>query len=468
MSTTASHHQSIAEILADFIAQTRFADLPDVVVTKAKHHILDTIGCSLGACEEKQATTLLEIIKVQGGEPQSSVYGQGFKTSVMNAALLNATQGHIFDFDDDHREGTMHPSVAVLPAVLALGEHRNATGKDVLRAYVLGVETMIRIGEAFLGKSYYQGFHPTGTCGVFGAAAGCAALLNLDALRIVSALGIAGSFAAGTLEWRTEGSWQKPLQAGHPAMHGVLAAFLAADGFIGARTIFDGPDGVIRAFSHKDTYDYRRVTHALGGTWEFLDTSIKIHACCRFGAPVADCALDLYRQGVHPDMVDKIIAKVSDFSIRVLCNPPEQKYRPQTHVDAQFSLPYTIAVALHKNQAGVNEFKKQARYDPQILALAEKVIWELDPAAEAVYPKAYPATLVATLKDGKTYTAQVEFPRGDPENPASGEEIIQKFEALTRDRTDDSTQSSIRDLVEHFEDVDSVPSLGDLCRRRRS
>jgi 2-methylcitrate dehydratase PrpD len=456
--------KKIAEVLAEFVVTHNSEDLPPAVIEKAKHHIIDTVGCIVGASNETQAKILLEIMGSEGGNPHSSVFGQGLKTSAMNAALLHGTLGHTFDFDDDHREGTMHPSIAVLPALLALGEKANISGKQLLRSYCIGMEVMIRIGEAYLGKSYYQGFHPTGTCGVFGAAAGCAALLGLNATQTIYALGLAGSFAAGTLEWRTEGSWQKPLQAGHPAMFGVLAASLAQKDFIGARTIFDGPDGVIRAFSFKDTYDYNRITENLGNTWEMVDTSIKVHACCRFGAPVADCALDLYEQGVRAQEVKTLIAKVSDFTIRVLCTPPEKKFRPETHVDGKFSLPFTAAVAICKNRTGVPEFSEMLLNDPEILELASKVTWELDPAAEALYPKAYPATLVATLHNGQAFEAHVDYPRGDPENPASIEDIVDKFNGLTRDFYDEPRRKDIVDAVLRLDEIDAISALTDLLR----
>lgn len=454
----------IAELLAEFIVHQKFDDLPRGVIEKAKHHIIDTIACIVGSSHESQGQVLLGIMKDEGGNPQSSVFNQGYKTSVLNAALINGTLGHIFDFDDDHREGTMHPSVAVFPAVFALGEKKGISGKDLLRAYSVGLEVMIRVGEAFLGKSYYQGFHPTGTCGVFGAAAGCSALLGLNVKQTTYALGLAGSFAAGTLEWRTEGSWQKPLQAGHPAMCGVLAALLAEKNYIGARTIFDGPDGIIRAFSYKDTYDYGRITGKIGTKWEMMDTSIKVHACCRFGAPVADSALDLYRQGVRARDVNQIVARVSDFTIRVLCTPPEKKFRPVTHVDAQFSLPYTAAVALCKNRAGIYEFKEEALNDREVLDLADKVIWELDPAAEAVYPKAYPATLVATLHNGQTFNAHVDYPKGDPENPASIDEIIGKFHILTQPFFNATRREHIIRALKGIEAIDSITEISDLLR----
>lgn len=463
MGSTAEDRK-IAEVVAEFIVGHRFEDLPEETVEKAKQYIVDVTGCMVGASREPQAQALLEVMKAEGGRSDSSVFAHGFKTSVMHAALLNGTMGHIFDYDDDHREGTMHPTVVVFPAVFALGERLGGSGKDLLRALVLGLEVMIRVGESFLGKSYYQGFHPTGTCGVFGAAAGCASLLGLDLKRTTYALGLAGSFPAGTQEWSTEGSWQKPLQAGHPAMFGVLSAFLAEKGFIGARTVFEGPNGFIRAHSFKDTYDYTRITETLGRKWEMKDTSIKVHACCRFAGPVADCALDLYGQGVRAKDVKAILAKVCDFSIRVLCTPPEPKYHPTTHVDAQFSLPYVVAVAICKNRTGPDEFKEEAFCDPEVIKLAEKVTWELDPAAEAVYPKAYPATLVATLSDGRQFTSHVDYPKGDPENPVSMEEIVDKFNLLTYRFFDQKRREKIIKVVKRFEEIENISQIGDLLR----
>ncbi len=456
--------KSIAEILADFIVSHEYEDLPEETIAMVKNYMIDVTGCMVAGSKEPQALALMEVINPGGCNPESSVFAQGVKTSTMNAALLNGTMGHIFDFDDDHREGTMHPTVVIFPAVFALGEKLNSSGKELMRALVLGLEVMIRVGESFLGKSYYQGFHPTGTCGVFGAAAGCATLLGLDARQTTYALGLAGSFTSGTQEWSTEGSWQKPLQAGHPAMFGVMCALLAAKDFIGARTVFEGPNGFIRAHSYKDIFDYSRITKTLGKKWEMLDTSIKIHACCRFSGPVADCAIDLYKQGVRAKDVKSIVAKVCDFSIRTLCIPHESKYRPVTHVDAQFSLPYAIAVAICKNSTGPNEFKEDVLDDPEVIGLVNKITYELDPEAEAVYPTAYPSTVIATMNDGRQFTAHVDYPKGDPENPVTHEEIINKFNVLTEKYFDKEKQSLIVKTLMDFEAVNNIAETGDLLR----
>ncbi len=456
--------RQVIEVLADFLVNKKFNDLPAEIVEKVKEYVLDVIGCTIAASEQPQIKALTDVLQAEGGNPHSSVFAHGFKTSVMSAAMLNGTMGHTFDFDDDHREGTMHPSVAVFPAVFAVGENRKATGKEFLRSFILGLEVMIRLGESLLGKSYYQGFHPTGTCGVFGAAAACATVMGLDALRTKYALGIAGSFSAGTQECTGEGAWQKPLQAGHPAMGGVLAASLAEKSYVGSGTVLDGPNGLIRALSYKDQYDYGRITETLGKKWEMSETSIKVHACCRFSGPVADCALDLYRQGVRAGDVKNILALVGDFSIRMLCNPEERKRRPVTHVDAQFSLPWAIAVAICKNRTGIDEFRNEALKDPEVLALARKVTWELDPEAEAMYPKAYPSTLIAELYDGRKLKAHVDFPKGDPENPATREEILSKFHSLTEKYLDRALRGEIIKTVDRLEEIADISQLADLVR----
>ena len=454
----------IAEVIAEFLFTEKFENLPRETKEQVKRYVLDVIGCTIGSSRRPQITALAEVIKAEGGNSHSSVFAHGFKTSSMNAALLNGTMGHALDFDDDHREGTMHPSVAVFPAVFAIGEKRGVGGKEFMRAFILGLEVMIRLGESLLGQSYYQGFHPTGTCGVFGAAAACATVMGLDVLHTKYALGIASSFSGGTQECTGEGAWQKPLQAGHPAMGGVLAASLAEKNFIGSGTVFDGPYGLIKALSYKDQFDFGRITETLGKKWEMVDTSIKVHACCRFSGPVADCALDLYKQGVRAENVKKITAKVGEFTVKMLCYPIERKLRPQTHVDAQFSLPYAIAVAICKNRTGIQEFSAEALRDPDVLALAEKVTWELDPEAEKMYPKAYPATLMVELKDGRILRAHVDYPKGDPENPASDEEIIAKFNSLTGPHFDKARREKIIAKVNRLEELANIAELADLVR----
>jgi 2-methylcitrate dehydratase PrpD len=456
--------KTLVQILAEFAVNQKYEDLPPETVRKVKEYVLDVIGCATGASKEPQVNVLTEVLQALGGTGRSSVIAHGFKTSATHAAMLNGTMGHAFDFDDDHREGTMHPSVSVFPAIFAMAEERGVSGKEFIRALIVGLEVMIRLGESLLGKAYYQGFHLTGVCGIFGAAAGCAALMGLDPLRTKYAIGIAGSFSAGTLECIGEGAWQKPLQAGEPAMGGVLSALLAEKNYVGSGTVLDGRYGLIKAWSFKDQFDYGRITDTLGKKWEMTDTSIKVHACCRFAGPLADCALDLYRQGVRASNVKEIVAKMGDWAIQTLAKPEDRKRRPQTHVDAKFSLFWTIAVAVSKNKTGVEEFSEEILGDPEVLALAQKIKWEFDPEAEAMYPRAYPATLVAELNDGRKLQAHVDYPKGDPENPTTSEEMIAKFQSLTEKFFDSARREKIIAVVKRLEELPNVNELADLIR----
>jgi 2-methylcitrate dehydratase PrpD len=456
--------KKIAEALGEFVVSQKYEALPKETIEKAKMLILDVIGCIVGASKEEQSEALLEVMKDKGGEPESTVFGCGFKTSATNAALLNGTMGHIFELDDDHRLALMHSSVVVLPAVFALGEKLKVSGKELLRAFILGSEVMIRVGESYLGKSQYKGFHTTGTCGVFGAATGCGLFLGNDATQTTYALGISGSFSAGVMKWRREGSWQKPLQAGHAAMCGILAASLGRKNFLGARSIFEEPDGVVRLFSLDDDYDFTPMTKDLGKKWEMMDVSIKVQACCRFAATSVDCALDLYRQGVRSKDVKQLVVKANKMTITSLCYPTEVKLRPTTHVDAQQSVPYGVAVAICRNRAGVDEFRKEMLENPEVLELIDKISWEVDPAAEAAYPDRYPTTIEATLKDGRKVVSHFEYPKGDPENPATMDEVKEKFNGLTERFLDRQRREKVIEEINRLETNDNIAKIGDLLR----
>ena len=453
---------TISENIAEIGCNLRYEDIPEAVMGNAKNFILDLIGCIVGAKNVDSSVAMIDTIVDLGGNPDSTVIGYGLKTSPAMAALANATMGHAFDMDDDHREGTQHSSVVVFPAILAAAERYRVDGKTLLTAFVYGSEVTIRLGEAFLGQTYFQGFHPTGTCGVFGSTAGVAKILGLDKKSSAYALGIAGSQAAGLLEWKAQGTWTKRFQAGHAAMGGVLSGMLAQKGYTGPTTILEGEDGFIRAYSYKDIWDLNKITGLFGKKWEMSDTSIKVHACCRFSAPLADCALDLYKQGVQAEDVEEILAKVNKYSIKVLCVPEEKKFSPQTVVDAQFSLPYAIAVGICKGRETIKEYTEEAIKDPDVLKLAAKVKWELDPEAEAVYPRYYPCTVIVKMKDGREYTSHVDYPKGDPENPVSLREVEEKFRFMAGTKLEKAKIEQIIETVLNLEKQENMDKLVSL------
>jgi 2-methylcitrate dehydratase PrpD len=451
--------KSLSQRVAEIGAGLKYSDLPDPVIENSKKFILDLLGNILAARHLESSQIVLKVAKDLGGTPTSTCIGSNYKTSAQMAALVNGTYGHGFDMDDDHREGTQHSSVVVFPAVFSMAEKVGATGQDLLTSFVFGSEVTIRLGEAFLGQTYYQGFHPTGTCGVFGATGGAAKILKLDPGQLTYALGLAGSQAAGLLEWKAQGTWSKRFQAGTPAMSGVISALMAKNGYTAPTTVWDGEDGFIRAYSYKDIWDYGKIVDDFGKRWEMADTSIKVHACCRFSANLADCALDLYKRGVDYKNVKSILAKVNKYSIKVLTVPLETKADPKTVVDAQFSLPYAIACGLVKGRETIAEYTNETIRDPEVLALARKVTWELDPEAEKVYPKYYACTVDVTMEDGTVHTSHVDYPKGDPENPVSWEEAVEKFRFMAGHHVGRIEQDR---LIELCANLEKLPDMSEL------
>lgn len=375
------------------------------------------------------------------------------------AALVNGTTGHSQDFDDDHREGTQHSSVAVLPAVLAIAEQLGLNGKEILTAYIYGSDITIRLGEAFLGKTYYQGFHPTGTCGVFGAAGGAGKALGLNEQDLTMCLGIAGSQAAGVSEFNKDGAWTKRFHAGHSAMGGVLSAYMAKNGYTGPATIIEGDCGFLNAFSYHAEYDVNKVTDEFGKRWEMADNSIKLHSCCRFSCNFADCAIDIFNQGIDPTDVESIYAEANDFTVRTLCFPEDVKRHPKNTVNAQFSLPWAIAVGLVKGKVVTSSFTPEALKDPLFYDLCEKTSWAVNAEFEAAYPQFYPARVTVKTKSGKTYVGEIKYPKGDPENPATKEEVIEKFRFNAGQTVSADKVEKIIKLVDQFEELPDIYEL---------
>jgi len=454
--------KSLSQQVAEIGTNLKFEDLPERVVSNSKMFILDLLGNIIASRHIESSEIVLKTAQDLGGNPTSTAIGCNYKTSAQLAALINGTFGHAFDMDDDHRYGIQHPSVVVFPAVLALAERFQKSGKDVITAFAYGSEITIRLGESFEGQTYYQGFHPTGTCGVFGATGGAAKIMNLNEEKMTYALGLAGSQAAGLLEWKAQGTWSKRYQAGHPSMCGVISALMASNGYTAPTTVWDGQDGFIRAYSYKDIYNYDKVINEFGKRWEMADTSIKVHACCRFSAPLADAGVELHKRGIDYKNVKSILARVNKYSIKVLTVPIETKAAPKTVVDAQFSLPFAIACGMVKGHENIDDYTNESIRDPEVLALAKKVTWVLDPEIEKVYPKYYPCTIEVTMNDGSTEVCHIEYPKGDPENPVAWDEAVEKFKFMASHEMGSYKVNKIIDVCSHLEEINNIQSLIDL------
>jgi 2-methylcitrate dehydratase PrpD len=453
--------KKISEIFVELQSMAKYNLLPINAINHAKILILDVLGSMIGSKELISSKIAVDIALEWGGPEESTIVGAKKKVSVMNAAFANAIQCYGFDFTDDHNESNAHPSPATIPAALAIGEIIGCNGKKLIEAVALGNEVVCRLGSAFMGQMYYQGFHPTSTCGTFGAAMTAAKLLKLNRQEAIYCQGIAGSMVGGLMAWNSEGSFTKRLQAGHPSMCGILAAKMAQKGYNGPSDIYEGKEGFLNAYSYQRKYDLKYITEDLGKEWIFSTSSIKVYPCCRYSGGHLDACLEIVKQyNPDPKKIDKIIIRTSNYTKILLTEPSANKWDPKTVVDAQFSMPYQAAAALVRGKMGTEEFTAESIHDVQIRKLMKKVEVVLDQEFEDRYPDQYSSAVTVKMKDGKEYTAVIDNPKGDKRNPVSKKEVEEKFYSLTKGIfKNDKRISEIISCVDNIEDQKNTAKL---------
>jgi 2-methylcitrate dehydratase PrpD len=296
---------------------------------------------------------------------------------------------------------------------------------------------------------------------MFGATASAGKLLKLDREKIVWSMGIAGSMTAGLMEWKAEGSITKRLQAGHPAMCGIIAATMAQKGYDGPGTIFEGEDGFLNAYSYKRQHDVNFITDNLGKEWEFVKSSIKVYPCCRYSGGHIDACLEIVNK-YHPvpEKIKKIFIRSSNYTLKLLGEPVERKMKPQNMVDLQFSMPFQAAIAFVRGKVGVGEFTMESAREPLVMQLMEKTEWVEDAEFERRYPEHYSSAVTVTMQDGTEYTAVVDDPKGDWRNPVTHEDIENKFTDLVKRVTAD--EGRIREIINYANTLETQASIGDL------
>ncbi len=402
--------KTIAESLADLaVRPTGTKDLE--LAARMRTYALDTLAVTLGGSTAPSSTAVARTILSAAGKPEATVLGAGRLTSAWDAALANGAFAHALELDDDHRIAVLHPGAVVVPAALAAAEAAHASGPVFLRALLLGYEVTCRLGEVFRGSQFYHGVHPTALCGVFGAAAAAGVAIGLDRDALVRAFGIAGTQASGLTEWRADGSWIKRLHPGRAANSGVLAARLAAEGFTGPATIFEGDNGFINAFSYGEPLDVGAMTRGLGEDWHALGTAIKPYPCCRFEHGAIDLAIQAHADGVAPGEVQAVAIRI--YRTDVLSYHRE----PKNPVDAQFNVPYGVAVALVRGRVALADFTDAAIRDETVLAVSRRVDVVEDAEYSARYPQDYWIEMKIRLRDGGERRYFSECPSGDPEAP---------------------------------------------------
>jgi 2-methylcitrate dehydratase PrpD len=452
----------ITRTLVFFSHALNSRDLSNEVVERTKYLLLDYLGVAVAGSLAESSQPAYRMLARSGSPGPCTVIATASKTSPEFAALANGAAAHSLELDDTHQAGSIHPGVVMFSTAVALSEiHPDIDVGQFVTAVVAGYEVAARLAMALQPKSHYElGFHPTSTCGVFGAAVAAAKLLRLSEEQMLSAVGIAGSMAAGSLEFLAEGTWTKRLHPGLAAQNGILAAKLAAEGFLGPATILEGRDGFLFAYSRKSKPGL--VTQDLGQDFEILHTSIKPHACCRYMQAPIDALIELATaHDIYPEQVERIEVAVLEAGWPLVCEPPKRKYSPTNVVDAQFSMPYGAAVALTDRAAGLDQFGGDSFHSPQIKALMGKVVLQKDFRIEKNFPKEWPAIVQVHLTNGKHLEKHVRFPKGDPENPMTWQELSAKFHSLAT-RVFPNTRCD--EIVDSIKDMKSSTVLRDIWK----
>ncbi len=439
--------------LAEFACGLRFEDLPPEVVNACRTAVTDWLGSVVAGSREEPAVMVASVVRHAGGTPRATMIGFNEKSSALNAALVNGTSCHILELDDLHRSSILHPAAPIISAAVAVAEDREVGGRDLITAVVAGYETGIRIAEA-VTPSHYHYWHTTATCGTFGAAVAAASVISLDVEGIINALGNAGSQAAGLWEFLRDGAMTKHLHPGKAAMNGLLSVLLAEQGFTGAEQILEGNKGFFKATAGE--YFPERVIDGLQCDYRILGNSYKIYPSCRHTHSAVDLALELVSGGLNPAGVDQIVIKTYRHAQDLVGGPDyETPYR------AKFSLPYCVAAAMVDEKLDLHSFDFSRPPDPLVAELASRCRVVIDPELEKLYPANWSAIIEVKMKDGRVVEGRTDYPRGDPENPASDDLIRDKFRQLATLVWSSDKVTRTLELLKSLEQLDRIEHLFD-------
>ena len=438
----------LSSIYSDFIEATTYDSLPNEVTLEAKRRILDTIGAALVGSTWEFPQTVINYMVELGGKPEATIIQTGTKFPAVNAALANGVCAHALELDDGHRQAHFHPGACVIPSAISAAEMCGAGGKELITAVVVGYEVSIRIGIAINPGQMLRGHHTTGTVGTFGAAAAAGKIMGLSAPEMASAFGIAGLQGAGFFEVTRGGTMVKPMLPGKAAMGGLLAAILSKRGAMGPTTIFEGKAGFLRAMT--DELDSNSLTAGLGEVFEICKTYTKFHASCHLTHPSIDAALKICRENdIPPEKMSKVAIATNSLA-RYNCG---DVIHPTTVSVAKFSIPFTVALAIIKGDVSQNRFSEENINDDKIQELAGKVELGVSEAWERLYPDKTGATIKIVTSDGKTYSDSLEFPKGEPENPGTVEDLYGKFHANTTQVLSAEEAVTLRNNIMNLENL---------------
>ncbi|MEJ0017729.1 MAG: MmgE/PrpD family protein [Acetobacteraceae bacterium] len=444
--------QGLTRALAEQARTLTFADLPDDVRALARQCVMDYVACTLPGSQEDLTAILLAEAEEQGGTPAATVIGHAGRLPVLSAAMVNGAASHALDFDDVNLAMTGHPTVVLLSALLALAEERGSPGRDVMTAFVAGYELQCRLG-LLLQPGHYNvlGFHATGTLGTFGAAAACAHLLGLDADRFATALGIAGTQAAGLKSMF--GTMCKPLHAGKAAYHGLLSARLAARGFTSRPDVLECPQGFAR--THSPDFNPAEALATPAGGFYLRNNLFKYHAACYMTHAPIEAARKLRQlHDLTPEQIAGIRIRVDESCDR-MCNIPA----PRTGLEAKFSLRLTTAMALAGvDTGGLASYSEATAADPTLIALRDKVEFDFQTGGRNTV-----AEMDVVLADGRRVSTSYDsgIPASDVQE--QGRRLAEKFTSLAEPILGGTKSRDLAGEIGRFEQLADLRALMALC-----
>ncbi len=410
----------ITHILAEFVANHPgylAGGWSAAVDHEAHRTFLNWFGCAIGAAQHESVHAALAAVALLQPAPQASVLGRHEQVDMASAALLNGISSHTFDFDDTHLKTIIHPAGPVASALLALAEHRGASGRALIDALVLGIDVSCRLGNAMYPDHYDRGWHITGSTGTLGAAAGCARLLVLNTRQTAMALGIAASQPIGMRE--QFGSMTKPFHPGAAARAGLMSALLASQGFSASPKALEAPRGMMQTVSTKN--DWNEITNELGQRFEISFNSYKPFACGIVIHPAIDACAQLRALGVNAEQIERIELRVHSLVLELT-----GKKEPADGLQAKFSVYHGCAAGLSFGHAAEDEFSDEVVNRADMVALRRKVVATVDDSIDEAS-----ADVTAVLKDGQRVHVFVEHAIGSLQNPMTDAMLEAKFHGLS-------------------------------------
>jgi len=444
---------SITEEYATFCANLSYEDVPDDVIEYAKQLTMDTVGISVGSARADSTESFLGGARSTNGDGgDATVFATGEQMRPENATFVNGALAHTLDYDDTHRGASLHPGAPVIPPALAAGEAVDASGETVLTAIIAGYEITCRLGMAVNPASHYgRGFHMTGTCGLFGATAAVGIVYGFDEAEFESAFGVNGSQAAASLQFLENGAWNKRAHPGLAGKSAILSTALAENDFRAATNPIKGDRGFLQGYS--DDPRPEKATASLGEEYELLNVGIKPYPCCRYMQAPMDILLDLIKsEGIDHEDVESVTVNIASPGID-LVGDPSNTY-PQSFVDCQFSMPFGVALPLVYGDATVDSFFDaiEGGVNDDIKRIIDvTTVTEVD-WIEQAYPDTWPAEVTVETTSG-TYSGQAEYARGEPENPLSWEELVEKFNELTYPVVGEEHADEVREAITNIESI---------------